>query len=879
MKIRVKEKDFVMFIIFSIFLLYLCCVAVLNFASFRDTGTFYGLNPFPAFTGAHFKYTIIVFIGAWVAICSGVSGFIFSKEKGKLGLVFGEKDEKGYSRWATDKELKNAKDIHKVLCQQPTADFAGVALMNNGKEMYVDSGENHTLVIGATASGKTTSVVDPLVNSLSKRGESMVITDPKGEIYKQHCAMLKAKGYNVIVLNFRDPSKGSSWNPLSLPYKLYKEGNRDKAIELLDDVARNIFIDPNNKADPFWEKSAVDYFAGMALGLFEDADENEVNINTISYMATVGEEKIGTNTYIKEYFSLKGEESTCYTFASNTINAPSDTKGSILSIFRQKIRIFATKEDLSEMLSVTDFDIRKIGNERTAIFLVIHDEKTTYHALATIFIKQVYETLIDVAYKEPSGKLSHRTNFILDEFANMPPLKDVTSMVTAARSRDIRFTFIIQNFAQLNQVYGKEDAETIKSNCGNMIYLITTELAALEEISKLCGEVKSKDKEKTASLPLITVADLQKMKLNEVIIRRIRSNPFKTKLTPSYKIDWGEKYEKSEFYDRDKNKIKLFDLKDFVTEKKRNKLRESSMNSGNNNDANEKAFGRMGANPFGMMGMGGMNSSMMGGNPFMNDDMIMPQTKGKGVLNDFGSGSGMNLDDLVKKIDAQLAELEKEEAGEKSSMDNEPKPFIDNRKKEDGSLNPKLPNNNPNTLPEIDIFPAAEPAKREPIITAPTVVESLDSQNNISSEVKISSPEIVIPISNNNSKEFVSDEKHDFNTTENSNIKINIAVPEATTKVNVQPVVSSAPIINQVVENSTPPTNVNVQPAVSSVPITNEVIEHPTPPTIVNKPVESISPVSQNDEKTKVNVDVDSIIVNNNVVTEDDFFDDFFADE
>lgn len=78
------------------------------------------------------------------------------------------------------------------------------------------------------------------------------------------------------------------------------------------------------------------------------------------------------------------------------------------------------------------------------------------------------------------GALPVRTNFLLDEFANMPKLKDMTTMITAARSRHMRFTMIIQNYAQLNQVYGKEEAETIRGNCGNIIYLISAELAALE---------------------------------------------------------------------------------------------------------------------------------------------------------------------------------------------------------------------------------------------------------------------------------------------------------------------------------------------------------------------------------------------------------------
>ena len=185
------------------------------------------------------------------------------------------------------------------------------------------------------------------------------------------------------------------------------------------------------------------------------------------------------------------------------------------------------------MLSHSDFDMKDIGRSKTAVFIVVQDEKKTYHSLVTIFIKQVYETLIDVA-QESGGKLPFRTNFILDEFANMPPLKDVTTMVTAARSRAIRFSFIIQNFAQLYQVYGKENGETIKGNCGNIVYLISSELAALEELSKMCGEKKSKEKEKTSSTPLATVSDLQRLPKWTIVVLRLRKMPFKTKLTPNF---------------------------------------------------------------------------------------------------------------------------------------------------------------------------------------------------------------------------------------------------------------------------------------------------------------------------------------------------------
>ena len=520
--------------------------------------------------------------------------------------------------------------------------------------MWVDNGEYHNLIIGSTGSGKTECVVKPLVNLLSKKGESMVITDPKGEIYQYCGEYLKKQGYNIVILNFRDPEKGNSWNPLALPYMYYKQGNQDKATELLEDVSLNILYDKSEGGDSaFWQKSAADYFSGLTMGLFMDAKEKEVNLNSINFMSTVGEERRGTKTYIQEYFNLKGEASPAYIFASNTINAPNETKGGILSTFRQKIRLFSTKENLSEMLSYSDFDMRDIGNKKTAVFMIIHDEKKTYHGLMTIFIKQCYETLIDCAQAN-GGKLSYRTNFILDEFANMPPLKDVDSMVTAARSRAIRFSFIIQNFAQLNDVYGEEVAQVIKGNCGNLIYLISTELKALEEISKMCGEVKSKEKDKTASTPLVTVSDLQKLKLFHAIIIRWRKNPFKTDLAPDFKIDWGIERKDAVLPTREKTQIELFDVKKFVSEKKK----EEAMN-------NPGMMGGM-DNPF--MGGGGFNP-FMGANPFMgprpnSSPMTSNQAPAPNPFMGGGEVTSKDIDDMVKEIEKKLQALDEEEKKE-----------------------------------------------------------------------------------------------------------------------------------------------------------------------------------------------------------------------
>lgn len=824
MKFRITSKDLLIFVIFCLLLLYLCAIAVENFVSFAANGAFAGLNPFPAFTGDKLPVTLLLFLIFLVAIFASVSSYIFDKDKGKgIGLKIGEKENKGYSRWAKEKEIKEDKGVVKVDPTSSSVEAAGIPLINNGTNLWVDNGEYHNLIIGATGSGKSQTVVIPMVNLLAKHGESMIITDPKGELYENSAEYLKSRGYNIIVLNFRDPQKGNAWNPLTLPYRYYKEGNHDKATELLDDVALNILSDPNGKSDPFWEKSAADYFSGLALGLFEDAKEEEINLNSINYMSTVGEEKFPPSNFSKEYFTLKGEASSAYIFASNTINSPNETKGGILSVFRQKIRTFSSRENLSEMLSYSDFDIKRIGNEKTAVFIIVQDEKTTYHGLATIFIKQCYESLVDVAQTN-GGKLPIRTNFILDEFPNMPQLRDVSSMVTAARSRLIRFTFIIQNFAQLKQVYGAEVAETIKGNCGNLIYLISTELSALEEISKMCGEVKSGDNDKTASTPLVTVTDLQKLKLFEAIIIRWRLSPFKTKYTPNFEMNWGIEAKKADYKERQTKKVELFNIKDFVKEKKRQKMLASLDGDGKNTSSNP--FG--GPNPFGTPNPFGNNTNPFDNkpnpfanntNPFGNRSNPFENDLFKKDANPFGLNEpskdnkglfgGLNLDEMMRDIDRKIAELEAQEAAEKAKAE-------EARKKEEEKLN---------RVVEKPFKPEQKEEQKD-IIKVPeqseifsNIVENIEKSNALKDHQKI-----------------------DFNT----------KIPKT---IEDKPFVMPNTEIPKIEE----PLNIELRPSIE--PIKEAKIED-----------------KKDDSKAKVNVDADSIVVNNNI-TDDEFFDDFFGDD
>ena len=643
LKFRAEKKDVIAFACVAGFMLYLVAICVLNVSFIIQEGTPWGINPFLAFTPKYIVATLTLWFASIAFLFASTSSYFFTREKG-FGYT-SEKKEDGYARWAKDKEIKKAKDVVRVPYIEKEAKAGGTALVYDKDAAYVDNGEYHTLVLGATGSGKTLGIMNPTVQMLIKSRESMIISDPKGEIYNDNSGIMRELGYQIIILNFRDPQKGNCWNPYHLPYKYQKEGNFDKANELLNDLSLNIVVDGQGQ-DPFWQNSAASYLTGLSLALFEDAPEEEININSVNLMMTTGEDKYGASNYLKEYFHAKDPASPACINALGTVDAPNETKGGVVSVLKDKVKTLAVTKNLSEMLSKSDFEMDSIGEKPTAVFMIIQDEKTTYHSLATIFVKQCYESLINVA-QQHGGKLPVRTNFLLDEFANMPKFKDITTMVTAARSRQIRFTFIIQNFAQLKQNYGDHDAETIRGNCGNLIYLLTGELSALEEISKLCGDklVRVGKDKKEETRPLITVSELQRMKPDEIILIRQRCAPFRGKLKMDWDTDFGfgrgvDHYGKNVVYpQREMTPIKTFDIKEFVRKKKQEALE----NIGNDSSSNG------GRSPF-------------------------PTFPGMpGGPKDLSSASDFDIDKMIKEIDAEIARLEAEEKKEAEKKDNDKK--------------------------------------------------------------------------------------------------------------------------------------------------------------------------------------------------------------
>ena len=247
LKFRADFKDIISFLILCVVLLYLVAIAVLNLKSVSQDGYIWGLNPFPAFGPDYIFATLLFFAVTLAAIMASCSSYFFEREEG-FGITTEKKSKAdGYTKVWDAKDMKKDYGIKKIHLQDDSYSAGGFPVINDGVNAWVDDGENHSLIMGASGSGKSQSFMFPLIRILAKHGESMIVTDPKGELYEGCGNLLKEKGYRLILVNFRDPSEGSAWNPFSYPYRIYKEGNVDKANELLQDLASNILIDPNNK--------------------------------------------------------------------------------------------------------------------------------------------------------------------------------------------------------------------------------------------------------------------------------------------------------------------------------------------------------------------------------------------------------------------------------------------------------------------------------------------------------------------------------------------------------------------------------------------------------------------------------------------------------
>ncbi len=421
------------------------------------------------------------------------------------------------TKWATADEIKRAGLSIDLNAEKYPG--AGLPLYCDAKTAVVDNSDSHTIIFGATGSKKTRLFCMPMLNFFAGAGESFVVSDPKGELYARTSGLAEKNGYKIVVLNFRDIGRGDMWNPLALPYSLYQSGNQEAAISLLNDFVTAIAAPSFEKSnDTFWPEMASSLALANLYLLMDAAAENECHISSFSSLCS-GE----SMTKLEQLTKLIDKNSIAGLNYSGVFVSAENTKRSIFVSLYAMVRLFNTQKNLTAMLSGNTFDIRRFGREKTAVYIIVPDEKSTYHFLVTTFIKQVYEILISEAQKEENFKLPVRVNFVLDEFCNIPQIPDMPSMISAARSRNMRYFLVVQSLHQLRAKYG-EESDTIKGNCDNWVFLTSRELSLLNEISELCGTLRTAN---NIEKRLISVSQLQRFnkEKGEALIMHGRQYP------------------------------------------------------------------------------------------------------------------------------------------------------------------------------------------------------------------------------------------------------------------------------------------------------------------------------------------------------------------
>ena len=374
----------------------------------------------------------------------------------------------------------------------------------------------HSLVIGATGSGKTTTFINPMIQLLgaSAAGSSMIMTDPKGELFSLHSKYLQERGYNVLLLDLRDTYSSSRWNPLGGIYDMYQEYlNAGDGIRLhrdsmanypdlkkvdgdaaegeawaewrgvayadlshcQDDIAvtkqrvyDEMYEDLNdlisvicpieNEKDPLWEKGARSIIMATCLAMLEDSanpdlemTKEKFNFFNLNKALTNSENEFEA---LKKYFEGRDPLSQAVTLSRQVLSAASSTLSSYMSITFDKLNMFNDR-GICGLTSATDIKAEEFADKPTALFMKIPDEKDTRHGLAAVFILCMYKALIKVASAREDLSLPRNVYFILDEFGNMPKIEKFDKMITVGRSRKIWFNMVVQSYSQLNNVYGE----------------------------------------------------------------------------------------------------------------------------------------------------------------------------------------------------------------------------------------------------------------------------------------------------------------------------------------------------------------------------------------------------------------------------------------
>lgn len=340
-------------------------------------------------------------------------------------------------------------------------------------------------------------------------GEKKYIEENRKEIFNKdnlfdYKLYLKKLNEKAPILEEKlNELKLKSINEENISLSHYAESNR-----LISSISSMIMSEKESK-DPFWNNSARNLLEGI-IGLFlEDYKDGKITREKITLTSikkfqnsSMTEENA---TILKDYIENKPYGSKSKDSLLSILSSAENTYKSITSVFNEKMAIF-DDINVANITSSSDFDFDILGKEKTAMYIIVPDEDKTYFSLITMIVGLIYKELVKLANIQKDKRLPVPIDFILDEFANCPPLVDpsIETMVSVARSRGMRFHLYIQSFAQLNSVYGKDIAQATLDNCG-LCYLKTNTDETAQTLSRMLGNTTLESNSINYSLGLTNI--------------------------------------------------------------------------------------------------------------------------------------------------------------------------------------------------------------------------------------------------------------------------------------------------------------------------------------------------------------------------------------
>ena len=486
----------------------------------------------------------------------------------------------GTARWATKPEIKKtfssslfAPEDWRQGKNLPSVQGTIVACRGNkNTTALVDTGDVHTLMIGAAGVGKTAYFLYPNIEFACASGMSFLSTDTKGDIARNYGGIARdCYGYKVSVINLRNPTRSDENNILHLVNKymdmyladknnLSAKAKAEKYAKITAKTIINIGVGDSASygQNAFFYDAAEGLLASVILLLAEFGEKNERHIVSVFKLIQdliakppAKNAKDKPPMYFTTLMNKLPSEHKAKWLAGAALNSADQSMMSVMSTALSRLNSFLDSEMEQILCFGTAIDAEIFCREKSAIFIILPEEDQSKYFMVSLLIQQLYREILTIA-DEYGGALPNRVMFYCDEFGTFPKIEGAEAMFSAGRSRRISIVAIIQSFAQLEQKYGKEGMEIITDNTQLTIFGgFAPNSQSAEMLSKALGEQTvqsgsvSQGKESSRSIqmigrPLMTADELKSMSKGQFVVMKTGTHPMISKLKLYFK--WGIRF-------------------------------------------------------------------------------------------------------------------------------------------------------------------------------------------------------------------------------------------------------------------------------------------------------------------------------------------------